>query len=522
MNIQGLNGPQDINTLKRLLAQGLITQDDLSGATISGSMGPSTAPVQGTQNAISDLVNPGPQDGSQAPQQPSSQDLAAQGQQFVRNESTGQTMYMGPNGPADIPYSRQLDGQVPQAPQTMPNPSAAFTGPRIMPGAQQGQMRVVGSGQGQVTDLGTEPAKAVPLDYSRSQIDVPGVGRGYYGRDGNAYVSNPDGSMTKVLLGYDAQGSMALTNQKIAQQKSLADIAHTAEQIRASKANNPDFGNANAIFNSGITGDAVLQAVDPGTAATIKSMLDGRMQPPGQMALRSPRVLQLINLANQVDPNFDATTWARRYSTAQEFAKGKSYQTLNALNTVAGHLDTLDNAIGALDNVNTLPGLVNPIKNLIEQKALGHTEQTNYATVLQTVAPELERAYRGAGGDAGSLEKWRDALSGNNGIDQQRGAVRTLAGLLQSKIDALGHSYSEGMGKSSNGFDLLSPKAAAVFQRLQGLAPQAAQSGQSGQPAQTSQQIPQAAIAFLRQNPAARFDFDAKYGQGASAQVLGQ
>lgn len=72
---------------------------------------------------------------------------------------------------------------------------------------QQKKLRVVGYGNGQVTDLGEEEWAAPPLDYTRSGIDVPGVGKGQYGADGrSAFVQTPQG-MTKVLLGYDADAS---------------------------------------------------------------------------------------------------------------------------------------------------------------------------------------------------------------------------------------------------------------------------------------------------------------------------
>lgn len=81
-----------------------------------------------------------------------------------------------------------------------------------MQGQQQAKqparkLRVIGYGNGQVTDLGEEDWKAPPLDYTRGGIEIAGVGKGHYSADGRAaYVQTPQG-MTKVILGYDADAS---------------------------------------------------------------------------------------------------------------------------------------------------------------------------------------------------------------------------------------------------------------------------------------------------------------------------
>ena len=493
MNIAGLNSGQDINTLKKLLAQGLISEDDLSGAAMSGSFGP----VQGAQNALTDLVNPGPQDGSQAPQ-PSSADLAAQGQQFVRNESTGQTMYMGPNGPSDIPYAKQLQGQVPQAPQTqVPNPSAAYTGPRMMPQGGQGQMRVVGSGQGQVTDLGTEPAKAVPLDYSRPQIDVPGVGRGYYGRDGNAYVPGPDGSMTKVLLGYDAQGSAALTNQKLAQQKTIADIAHTQESIRASRIQNPDFssmgvggadgpqmplqglpgatsGNAKtAIGPDGLPqtpkNDAFLQTLDPQIAAQVKAYADGRLPIPAGFALKSPYFQNMLRLVGQYDPSFDFVNANARAATRKSFSAGPDAANVAALNTAIYHLGSLKDAFDALDN--TRFPTYNAVANTVGEELGNAGVQQGVAGVnakAQAVAEELAKVFRAQGMSESEVNAWKSKINTNSSPATSNETIKSALDLMDGRLQALADKYNAGMGTTADPVQLLKPKAAAVLEQLRG------------------------------------------------------
>ena len=133
--------------------------------------------------------------------------------------------------PNDINYLKRLidSGQVPE--DTID--TMARTGGYVaaQPQAEQRRrMRVVGVGGGQVTDLGEEDARALPLDYTRAGIDIPGVGKGTYSRDGRyAVVNGPDGP-TKVILGYDAEGSRRATAQNLAMEKMRADLEGQREQ----------------------------------------------------------------------------------------------------------------------------------------------------------------------------------------------------------------------------------------------------------------------------------------------------
>src|SRR5665213_1211269 len=202
--------PTDINELRKLLASGAISQSDLSNMSISGQSMPQ-------QNALAQAVAPSgmmPQQTQQAQMPSEQQAYAAAVQQTpydpqvnsqdglptnsMRNNDSGQMTYFAPSnapqGFSDNPYPNSSPLQAASAAQ-FPNPVAqgGTQAPQVMgQGSQQGMMRVIGSGNGVTMDLGSQPAQAVPIDYRKGQIDVPGVGRGYYGTDGNAYVANPD------------------------------------------------------------------------------------------------------------------------------------------------------------------------------------------------------------------------------------------------------------------------------------------------------------------------------------------
>lgn len=133
--------------------------------------------------------------------------------------------------PNDINYLKRMidSGQVPEDVIDTMGRTGGYVA--AQPPQQQRQlMRVVGVGGGQVTDLGEEDARALPLDYTRPGIDIPGIGKGQYSRDGRyAVVNGPDGP-TKVVLGYDAEGSRRATAQNLAMEKMRADLEGQREQ----------------------------------------------------------------------------------------------------------------------------------------------------------------------------------------------------------------------------------------------------------------------------------------------------
>lgn len=105
-------------------------------------------------------------------------------------------------------------GLVSNTPQRVPMQNPTMGGGQ----SPQKKLRVVGYGNGQVTDLGEEDWQAPPLDYTRGGIEIAGVGKGQYGADGkSAYVQTPQG-MTKVLLGYDADASDARNDNAMKRQ----------------------------------------------------------------------------------------------------------------------------------------------------------------------------------------------------------------------------------------------------------------------------------------------------------------
>lgn len=163
----------NLNQLRAALESGAITEDDLRGAVLSGAIG-------GSRNALAAAGQPVPE-----PEM-----------DFVRNETTGTTTYL------PRPHERAV--------------------PRY---------RVVGVGSGGQYDLGDGEGALPPVDVSRGGIEIPGLGRGQYSRDGRyAIVDDGQGGKVKVVLGYDREGSMRATKEDLALQRARAELEQSQEQ----------------------------------------------------------------------------------------------------------------------------------------------------------------------------------------------------------------------------------------------------------------------------------------------------
>lgn len=210
-------------------------------------------------------------------------------------------------------------------------------------------------------------------------------------------------------------------------------------------------------------GDQYLSTLPPQIAAQVKAIAEGRQQFPTGMALKTPYWQQMISAVSTYDPSFDAVNYNARVAARKDFTSGKSAQTINALNTGIGHLDQLQKAVAGLNN-GSFPAL-NSAENYISTQT-GGTGPSNFQAIKNSVAPELVRIWRGSGGSEADIQGRLSDLSDAKSPEQLNGVIKEIAGLMQSKIDALGDQYKRGMGTAANDTQFYTPKSQAILKSL--------------------------------------------------------
>jgi len=191
------------------------------------------------------------------------------------------------------------------------------------------------------------------------------------------------------------------------------------------------------------TGDAYIATLDPKDAAQVRALKEGRMQFPSGAALKSPHWQGMLAAVAQYDPEFDAVNYNARSKTRNAFTSGTPSTSINALNTVIGHVGTLVDKAKALNN--TRFPVYNSLKNAVAT-GTGDPQVKGFLTGVEAVASELVRAYRGVGGNEADIQGWKSQLLASNSPEQFNEIIATIAEQLHSKVMSLQQQYKTGMG----------------------------------------------------------------------------
>ncbi len=219
-----------------------------------------------------------------------------------------------------------------------------------------------------------------------------------------------------------------------------------------------------------ITDPALIAELEKGAQSgddvVVQALIDGRMSfPTDGRALNKPYWQNLVRQVSAKDPTFDTIDYKARSRTRQAFTSGKEAQNITSFNTLLHHIGTLEKAAGELDNYGGVFTPLNSIANRASETT-GSPKLTTFRTARDAVAREAVRAFRGVGGTGADVEETVRNIPENGSPEQIRASVKTLADLLRGRIQSLGEQYTAGMGKTSDGINLLDDEAKDVLGRL--------------------------------------------------------
>lgn len=221
--------------------------------------------------------------------------------------------------------------------------------------------------------------------------------------------------------------------------------------------------------DASITGDdyaKYLKGIDPTRLAKAQSVLEGKTIL-NAYSLKSPAGNQMYTDAMRLDPSFDMTTGPARQATRKDFTSGASSKNITSLNTALGHAASWMDSANALKNNEDVGHPYNYLKNQIKG-ATSYPELTSFNDNADALADELTRTFRGSGGSVSEVENWRKNLSPNMSPSEMKASAQKLGDLIDSRLDALGTTYSKGMNKDIDPTSLLSPKAQAAYNKIRG------------------------------------------------------
>jgi hypothetical protein len=206
-----------------------------------------------------------------------------------------------------------------------------------------------------------------------------------------------------------------------------------------------------------------LEKSDPVTAAGVKGLLAGNLN-------ANPRQLQkLAPLASLVDPTFNMATFPARQALQKSYlGGGKDFQETQALNTVAGHMSKLADAVDKLDPSDW--NAANKIRNWWSDSSFGKTNPnlSNLRTVLTTTNNELAKAYHGGHVTDAAYGAFHAAMNEDQTGPGMKAAIGAMGDLLQSKIQAKESGWRQGMGQVPipSEFKAINDEAAGSFAKI--------------------------------------------------------
>ncbi len=284
------------------------------------------------------------------------------------------------------------------------------------------------------------------------------------------YLQLPEGDsrsgelLKNGFLPFDA----SVAEQKLQVQAANAAATRLTEQQRADVAafqarenRGPSPQEYADILRGSMAPGGSMGEVSPEMERISKKLVAAEIPYPSSFALKSPFWQGVISTAENLDPGFNASTYQVRSKVRQSYTSGRDKDNINALNQAIGHAAELEKAGTALDN--TSWRAFNSVANLFESEVRGDPRVDKFKTAAQAVGDELERVFRGTGGNLETIKEWRARLNASNSPEQMEGVLDTAYQLLFSRLETMLNTYHSAMGDQGSDFRILSPKARKIL-----------------------------------------------------------
>jgi hypothetical protein len=206
-----------------------------------------------------------------------------------------------------------------------------------------------------------------------------------------------------------------------------------------------------------------LEKTDPLAAGGVKGILAGDLNAGGR------NLQKLLPLAEMVDPTMKQFDYQSRAKTRTDYTSGSSAKEITAINTAIGHADQLAGISPKLGGTDIAPGILNPLSQSFKRN-IGDTgfqdAKRDWDTKAETLATEVSKALNGGVPHVADKEHWRSILAAASSPTERSSALKSIMGVLESRLHAKAQAYSQGMGTTREPFSFLNPENEGKYQRL--------------------------------------------------------
>ena len=234
-------------------------------------------------------------------------------------------------------------------------------------------------------------------------------------------------------------------------------------------------GNASTVAaaDNDVTGPdylATLQQRDPAYARQVESIIKGDMPFPTGKQAQTPLGRRMIQDVLQVEPGATPADFANRSATSKAYTSGLESRVTRSVNTTLHHAATLEKAINDLDNFNTMPGVLNPIRGAVAGQTSPAYQKARaaYETAVANFAKELDFVVSGGRPTVSGTKHQMEGFDSTASKNAQLEKLRTGVDLLKGRLDSHADGFAKAMKRRVDPTDFIDPANRGLYQRLIG------------------------------------------------------
>ena len=194
-----------------------------------------------------------------------------------------------------------------------------------------------------------------------------------------------------------------------------------------------------------------------------QAIIDGRASTTQLASLRTAGGQKLALLVAEKDPNFDFSLAPQRIALRKDYATGPTSRNITSLNTVMGHLDTLNKKVDKLNSKDLKK--YNTVANLTKTET-GKPEVVEFKAARNAVTNELGRVFQGVGVvTQEERTAFKEDLDAAGSKEQLKNVVTTYVELIGSRLNVINENWDQSMEGVKTPVPILNDKTKRIIEK---------------------------------------------------------
>lgn len=248
------------------------------------------------------------------------------------------------------------------------------------------------------------------------------------------------------------------------QQEMMYSQRQNLAQQKEEAAKNP-YG----VIDKSLTGDALLETLDPGIAQEVAAIGRGDKELP-----KGVESQPIIQLAYQYNPNLKEDTYSTRKAMRMDYdaksnPSGAGGQMI-AANTALGHLGDLTDSVQQMNQSGIKPW--NRLSHFALNATIGDEAAKQFEINKRLALTEIAKAYKGGQPGEREAQELINQLTTADTPQELNGVIYKLSHMMKSKTDELGRRWERTMGEGAEipgsvPYPVISEQSRSVVQKIE-------------------------------------------------------